>query len=493
MSRTVRRLVSGMRSRDARARSGRDGATGADLRLMREHNRLLVLNCVRDQGPISRVEVARRTGLSRTTVSSIMDVLLNEGLVREGSMQDASPSGGRRAILVHFHAAAGYILGVDMGRTHLTAVLADLAANTLARRSGPFDADRGPNACLPELADELRAFLDEQRVAWNQVVGVGMGMPGPMDASLHRTVSPPRMPGWGGIDVRGMLSQELGVPVYLDNDANLGALGESRFGAGVGVADLTYVKIGAGIGGGLVMSGQVYRGSRGSAGEIGHVTLDENGPLCDCGNRGCLETLASAPAIVEDARRAASLRRRGDHSAGDHAAGDKEARLDAAGMTDIAGVVQAALDGDPACRAALVRAGERIGVVLAGVVNLVNPSLILVGGGAARADDLLLEPIRRTVRARSFSVASQHIGVRVGALGDNAIALGGIAMVIDAAFGVTDVSGMPGLRRAGDYMAAAAARVEAPRRESPRVGAADAVVVPPPASHGVAAAGEGAP
>jgi predicted NBD/HSP70 family sugar kinase len=252
-----------------------------------------------------------------------------------------------------------------------------------------------------------------------------------MNASLQRTIKPPRMPGWDGVDVRSILARELAVPVYLDNDANLGALGESRFGAGVGVPDLTYVKIGTGIGGGLVMSGHIYRGSVGSAGEIGHVTVDPEGPLCDCGNRGCLEAMVDAQMITRDAVEGISLRAaRTAHTA--HA--DAAPALATLRAPEVADVVNAAIQGDAAARAALTRAGELVGVVLASLVNLINPSLILVGGGVARAGDILLDPIRRAIAARSFSVASAHISVRAGALGDNATALGGVAVVTDAAF-----------------------------------------------------------
>lgn len=451
MSRTVRHIVRGMRSRDESTPARWSTSKGADQRLMRELNRVLVLNCVREHEPIARVEIARRTGLSRTTVSTIIDELLRDGLVREGSTQHAAASGGRRAILVHFNASAGVMLGVDMGRSHLTIVLCDLAANILARRSGPFDVDRGPQICLPWLIAELRALLTEQRVPWSQVVGVGVGMPGPMDASLQRTVKPPRMPGWDGVDVRSILARELGVPIYLDNDANLGALGESRFGAGVGVPDLTYVKVGTGIGGGLVMAGSVYRGSVGSAGEIGHVTVDPDGPLCDCGNRGCLEALVGAHMITRDAAEGISLHACAGEQAARAATDPEPQALSAHVEADVADVVTAAQGGDAAAAAALAHAGELVGVVLAGLVNLINPSLILVGGSVARAGDILLDPIRRTITARSFSVASAHIIVRAGALGDNATALGGVAMVMDAAFRIpTSMSslGLPSQPRA---------------------------------------------
>ena len=430
MSRTVRRIVSDMRSRSSRTQIGSDAMKRADPTFMRQHNRLLVLNYVREHGPIARAAIARQTGLSRTTVSSIMDDLLREGFVREGEMQNATPAGGRRAILVNFNAAAGYIVGIDLGRSHFTMILTDLAAQLIAKRAGPFHTEQGPDVCLPHLLDELVNFLAEQSIELNQVVGVGVGIPGPMDSTLHKLYSPPRMPGWHGVDVERILRQRLGVPVYVENDANAGALGESRYGAGRGVADLAYVKIGTGIGAALVINGQIYRGSRGSAGEIGHVSIDENGPRCACGNRGCLEAVAGGGAIVDEVRSLLAMR---DGIASDASPSVSEAR----DSLDLASVVQAALDGDKICRKAIAHAGEHIGVALAGMVNLINPSLVLLDGGVVRAGELLLDPIRRAVAARSLAVASRHSRIAVGALRDEAIALGGVVTVIDAAFGPT--------------------------------------------------------
>jgi predicted NBD/HSP70 family sugar kinase len=439
MSRTVRRIVSDMRSRGARAQIGSDAMKRADPSFMRQHNRLLVLNYVREHGPIARAAIARQTGLSRTTVSSIMDDLLREGFVLEGEMQDATPSGGRRAILVNFNAAAGYIVGIDLGRSHFTLLLTDLAAELVAKRAGPFHTESGPDVCLPALLDELITFLAEQGVELSQVIGAGVGIPGPMDSALHKLYSPPRMPGWHGVDVERILRQRLGIPVYVENDANAGALGESRYGAGRGVADLVYVKVGTGIGAALVINGQIYRGSRGSAGEIGHVSIDENGPRCACGNRGCLEAMAGGGAIVEEAR--SLLVSEWGRSTTDGPTGDSAMAL--ADELDIARVVQAALDGDGACRTAIAHAGEHIGVALAGLVNLVNPSLVLLDGGVVRAGELLLGPIRRAVAARSLAAASRYSRIATGALSDNAIALGGVVTVIDAAFGPSSPASLP--------------------------------------------------
>lgn len=436
MSHTVRRLVRDMRSRDTHAHgeSGERGAT--DLHSLRQANRTLVLNCIRVEGPLARVTIARRTGLSRTTVGSLVDALLKEGLVREGCTVSAAPSGGRRATLVHFNEAAGYILGVDLGRSHLTLLATDLAANVIARHSGPFDCSLGADICLPQLVREVCAFTAAAHIEWDSVVGLGLGIPGPMDAEQRMLVAPPRMPSWDGVDLLRYLRRELHVPVYLGNDANMGARGESRFGAGRGLWDFAYVKVGTGIGCGLVIAGDIYRGSRGSAGELGHVTIDADGPLCECGNRGCLETMAAAPQIVADAVRGSSLRR----ALGAEAPAFTGSRMLAGRQdVDVADVVVAAQDGDAACRAALERAGELIGVALASLVNLFGPSVILLDGSVARAGDLVLDPIRRALTTRSLPAASDGVRIITGALGDNAIALGGVAAVIDAAFGPPDV------------------------------------------------------
>jgi glucokinase-like ROK family protein len=420
-------------------RAGADGSNratlgqGADLHLMRELNRLAVLNCVRTCGPVSRVAIARHTGLSRTTVSSIIDALLHEGIVQEGEAASAARRGGRRPILVHFNAAAGYIVGVDLGRTHLTLILTDLSANIISRRSGPFTVTDGPHAGLARVAAAVRALLQEQGVPWDRVVGIGLGIPGPMDVTLQALVNPPRMPGWDGVPIAKRLTRELHVPVSADNDANMGALGESRYGAGHGTRDLAYIKIATGIGGGLILDGKIYRGSRGSAGEIGHMTIREDGPRCDCGNRGCLEVIAGAQAIVEDARRGWALERSAPTWRPN--TGDPE--------IDIADVVTAAQRGDQASRAALARAGDHIGIALAGLVNLTNPSLILIDGGVARAGELLLEPIRRATAARSLRAASASTRIIAAALEGDAIALGSVATVVDAVFRVAPHSGGP--------------------------------------------------
>ena len=456
VTKTVRHIVRSMKARDMR-QSNRSATTkGADLRLMRELNRLLILNRVRVSGPITRVAVAHQTGLSRTTVSSIVEELLADNLLVEGQTVDAAPTGGRRATLLHFNADAGYVIGVDLGRSHLTLLLTNLAGQIIARRSGAFDAALGPERCLQQVIASLMNFTSEQRIGWHQIIGVGLGIPGPLDAASRMLVRPPRMPGWDSFDIRAVMERACKTPIYLDNDANMGARGESQYGAARNVENLAYVKVATGIGCGLIMQGDIYRGSGGSAGEIGHVTIDDNGPLCDCGNRGCLEAVAGGAAITLDAARGMRGARRAAGADGDGATEDaaEEAggRADAdsecldqrlAETLDVADVVQAALAGDPAAHDAIERAGYHIGIALAGLVNILNPSLILLDGSVARSGELLLAPIRQAIVRRSLAASSSAIRIELAQLGDNAIGLGAAATVIEAAFGPPSLATMP--------------------------------------------------
>lgn len=441
MSHSDKGVPPSLRWRDALSRPNVVGHRASDLHDMREANNTLVLRVIRQHGPLARVAIARRTGLSRTTVSSIVDGLLAEGVAREGETLRAAPSGGRRPTLVHFNESAGVILGIDFGRTHYTLLATDLHAHVLARASGPCDTDLGPDVLLPRLIAEIRRLVGENHLDWDRVVGVGLGIPGPVDTNLNMLVTPPRMAGWDRVDIIGVLTQALGAPVLLNNDANLGALAEGRYGAALGASNFIYVKVGTGIGCGLVIDGKIYRGSNGAAGELGHFTVDRNGPLCACGNRGCLEAVAGAPQIVRQAL-SAGYRPHGQNGHSETTtmtlmADMKSPRLEDASRAeiDVAEVIESALEGDPACVFAVTQAAEQIGIALAGLVNLFNPSVITMYGSVARAGDLLLNPIREAISERSLLAAAQAVRVRTSALGDSAVALGAATVVIDAIFG----------------------------------------------------------
>lgn len=400
-------VVEELRAR-VRGTSGVSGR-GTDLHGMRATNRLLILNYIREHADaIRRADLARLTGLSRTAVGNIVEDLIQSGLVRE---EDLVIGGDRRTIPLRFHARAGLLLACVLGRAHMTLMLTDLTPTVVQRAAVPFAPEAGPERSLPAIEAAARAFVAEAGVPWDGIAGVGVGIPGPVGRERHGTIAPTYMQGWQGVDIQRRLEEQLGLPVLLDNNAILGALGEQRFGAGRDVNDMLYVRVGSGIGGGLLLEGHLYRGSGGTAGEIGHMPIAPDGSRCTCGNTGCLETLAGAPAIIAAAQ------------ASDPA------------LQTIAQVIAAARAGNPAARAALARAGEALGRALAALINVFDPTLIVLDGGTIQAEHWLLDPLRHALDRHALRAPLEHARVATAALQGDASALGGIALLLDAIFG----------------------------------------------------------
>lgn len=361
-----------------------------------------VVRAVRLAGSLTQAEIARTTGLSAATVSNIVRELKEGGTVE---VTDTS-AGGRRARSVSLSGDAGIVIGVDFGHTHLRVAVGNLAHQVLAEDSEPLDVD----ASWAEGFDRAEALVGRLiasiGVGLEKVIGVGLGVPGPIDVESGTLGSTAILPGWAGINPRQELSQRLGVPVYVDNDANLGALGELVWGSGRGVKDLAYIKVASGVGAGLVINGQIYRGPGGTAGEIGHITLDESGPVCRCGNRGCLETFAAARYVLPLLQ--------GSHG--------PELTMDR--------VVQLAREGDPGCRRVITDVGRHIGSGVASLCNLLNPSRVVLGGSLAEAGELVLAPIRESVGRYAIPSAARQLSVLTGSLGGRAEVLGALALVL---------------------------------------------------------------
>lgn len=253
-----------------------------------------VVRAVRMAGSLTQAEIARGTGLSAATVSNIVREL------KDGGTVEVTPTsaGGRRARSVSLSGDAGIVIGVDFGHTHLRVAVGNLAHQVLAEESEPLDVDASSAHGFGRAEQLVNRLISATGIGPDKVIGVGLGVPGPIDVESGTLGSTSILPGWTGINPSEELSGRLGVPVYVDNDANLGALGELVWGSGRGVRDLAYIKVASGVGAGLVIDGQIYRGPGGTAGEIGHITLDESGPVCRCGNRGCLETFAAARYVL---------------------------------------------------------------------------------------------------------------------------------------------------------------------------------------------------
>lgn len=392
----------------------------ADARLMGELNRAIVLNIIRQEGSISRAEIAHRTKLSRSAVSNIINSLLRDGLVQHSEKGESN--GGRRPIMLNFNYSAGYVLGVDVGANHLLAVITDLEGNILAENYRNFDISAGPEKGLSLITDHIHEVLATHHVPRNRLLGIGLGVPGPLDYTTGTVIAPPIMPGWDRFPLRQLLSQEFGLPVLVENDANLGAVAEKWRGAGLGYQNLAFVKMGTGIGCGLILDSKIYRGQRGSAGEIGHVTITRDGPPCKCGSYGCLESMAAAPAISNRARLAIEAGRK--TSLADY--GDSPPTPQQ--------IAEAAGQGDKLALELIEDAGRYIGIALATLINLFNPGIIVLGGGVTAIGEPLMNPIRETARNRSLLVSYEETEIVISKLGREAVALGAVMLVLQEVF-----------------------------------------------------------
>lgn len=394
-------MVAGpVRGAESPARAGR-GAVGSPTAL-RDANRDRVLDHLRRAGTTSQSELARATGLSRATVLNIVRELTDRELVHVAEGQHS----GRRTVDVSFNRNAGVVVGVDFGHRHLRMAIADLAHTVLAEDARQLELGHSSGDDVRLVAETLDALLETAGVAREAVLGVAMGLPAPVDPVSGEVGSSSILPGWVGVPAAETLASALGLPVIVDNDANLGALAEMFWGAARGCEDLVYIKASTGIGAGLVMHGRVYRGAAGTAGEIGHMTIDEAGALCRCGNRGCLESYAGSAALVDLLRAS-------------HGPDMDPQRL-----------IRLATDGDAGARRVLGDAGRYIGVAVANLCNLMAPQLVVIGGELARSGGVLIDPIRTMVQRRSIPTAAHTAEIVPSALGERAEVLGGVARAL---------------------------------------------------------------
>jgi predicted NBD/HSP70 family sugar kinase len=371
---------------------------------------------LRDGVPRTRAELAAMTGLARSTVGVRLDALTEVGLV--GAVHTAASTGGRPPAQVALLPTARLVVAADLGASHGRVSITDLMARPLATTESRIDIATGPIPVLEWLLDAVDGLLDSVSRSRDDVVAIGIGLPGPVEFSTGRPANPPIMPGWDGFDVPGWLHQHIEAHVLVDNDVNIAALGERQQGW-PDVDHLLFVKVATGIGSGIVSEGRIQRGAQGTAGDIGHVRVASAGEVpCHCGNTGCLEAVASGPAI---ARR---LREKGH---------------DVATSEDILQLVaRADLDAIGAVR----HAGRMIGEVLATCVSLMNPSVIALGGSITQAGEHLLAGVREVVYARSMPLATEHLVIAQSRAGATAAMTGAAALAIDYALSPAGVDEM---------------------------------------------------
>lgn len=373
-----------------------------------------VLRLIWAEHRISRAEIAQRTGLSRSTVSENVEPLLASGLVAEAGVGESR--GGRRPIVLEFQDAAAHLIGVDLGATHVAVVRTDLRGRVQAweHQDHPVRTDpAGARKLVKALCAAALRGSDKDRL-----VGIGVALPSPVDPKDPDRVSELGMPEWKGHHGLHKLLAPYGVPVLADNDANCGALAEYWWGGAQGLDDFTYIKVATGVGAGHFMGGEIRRGAKGVAGEIGHVSIDPRGEPCVCGNRGCLTTIVGSQAL---AARAKALQVAYPQS------------VLARGNPSVHEIEQAALADDPLALQVVHEAAEHLGTAIAGLLNLMNPSAVILGGGLSVLGERLLAPIRASALPRTFVSAVASTEIRVSTLGPQAVALGAATLVLDAA------------------------------------------------------------
>lgn len=376
---------------------------------LRDLNRLRVIESIYRHPACSRADIARRTGLSRGTVSTVAEELGRAHLIREHDAPDEllRPRGtGRPPTLLSLVPGAAFAVGIDIGHQHVRVTVCDLAGESVAEKWSRAQVDDAPSETLDLAQDLVQQALHDAAVTPEHVLGAGIGLAAPIDERAGEVKADGIMPGWLGVAPVAEMQDRLGVSVQLANDADVGALGEKVFGAGRGIDDMVYIRLSAGVGAGLILGGQPYRGGYGMAGEIGHVCVQPSGRICRCGNRGCLETVASPVAVA----------RMLEHVA------DRQVTPD-----ELLGLVAA---GDRGARRAVTDAGEAVGMVVSWIVNVLNPELVVIGGELAAAGDVLLDPIRASIHRHSIPGAAANVGVAAGVLGDRAEVLGAAALIL---------------------------------------------------------------
>jgi predicted NBD/HSP70 family sugar kinase/biotin operon repressor len=382
---------------------------GHSLAQLRRSNLRAITALLGSGGPQSRADLARGSGLSRTTVSSLVTELLDTGVVVETEDRGTPYKGGsgRPPLLVALAIRPGGVAGVDIGHRHVRVAVSDRSATILAETQKWTDADPHGEATLDLAADLLRTTADDAGIPLGELLTVGLCVPGPIDRRSAR-VDQAVLPGWQQLAPAGELADRIGVPVVVDNDANLGAMAEHQHGAGRGVADLIYIKLASGVGAGLVLGGRLHRGTTGIGGEVGHVLAREGGEVCRCGSRGCLETEVSTRRLLDLLRPAY----------GEELDLTDLLRLDGAGEADV--------------RRVLTDAGRTVGRVLAGLCTTLNPARIVVGGSLGTSATLVAA-IRDGVDHYAHPEAAASCEVVSGEFGGRAELMGSLALAITRA------------------------------------------------------------
>jgi glucokinase-like ROK family protein len=384
----------------------------------------VLVDLIRKHGEFSKSDLVAFTEYSRTKITICIDSLLEKNIIVANTI--TGYTGGRRSKKFSVNGNFGLVAGIDIGATSIDLAIADFSGKLLVRYSEPASVKDGPIRILGRVCSLLENLIQEGGLSSKKLDGIGIGVPGPVDYSVGSLVSPPIMPGWDRYPIIQTVQQWFpSSNVVVDNDVNVMALGEIYQGAGKGVDNLIFIKIGTGIGAGIICEGKIYRGSNGCAGDIGHISVDKNGPLCHCGNKGCLEAVAAGPAIAGRSLTAAQ-------------AGKSPILMryyeNNGNILRTEDVGSASSEGDALAIEIIRESGQFIGDVLAGLVNFYNPGMIVIGGGVSNLGDLLLSSIRQSVLRRSTPLATRDLLIVFSEIGPDAGVIGAINLAMDNIF-----------------------------------------------------------
>ncbi len=398
-----------------------------NVEIMKQFNILSVLNVIRTQGPISRVEIAERIHLSRPSVSEIVRELICNGWVRE--LPASRTHRGRRPIPLELNPTGRYILGVSIVAFQLTVVLADLTGNVVAETTKPLQPDCDPKFAMDLVSNLCEALISRHMINRAKILGVGIAMHGMVDPELGRSLYAPHL-GWRNVDVGPYIASRLGLQTFVEADNNATALAELWFGAGGHANHFVAMVVDYGIGAGIIYNGQLYRGAHHIDGQIGHTSVDEDGPLCACGNFGCLEVMASEPAIA----RMVTRRIRSGEPSKVFVRSSLDLRV-----LDIKAIYRAAHMGDSVSVQVLQTAAKYIGLGMTTLINILNPNSIVLSGGVTQVANVMLPIIQDIIRARAFDQTGKETPVEVSPLGKQVYPVGAIALVLEHVFRTPEI------------------------------------------------------
>jgi len=402
-------------------------AHSGNPKFIKNLNQALILNIVRNKDPISRSEIAKTIRLSPAAVSNLTDGLIKDGYIREKG--PGSSEAGRKPILLELNSKARFVIGIDLERVNtVRAAITDLRAHVICKREHSLK-DTDFSTVVESIVDIIYELIDASGLKIEKVMGIGIGTPGLLDHRKGKVIYSTYLH-WRNVPLRALVEQELDIPVIIDTDTNAPVLAEQRYGAGKGARDLIYITIGPGLGSGIIIDGQIYHGIDGTAGEFGHTIIDPNGPLCSCGNYGCLETLVAESSIM---KRATEEINKGKVSLINDLAQNQ-------GGLKPKIIYQAALKGDKLAIEIIQKTGYYLGLGLVNLVNLLNPEVIVIGGDISQVADILLESVKKVVASRALSTPSQRVKIVASHFGKDAGIIGAATLFLESIFRIPEVS-----------------------------------------------------